>query len=282
MLYGSDEQKKSWLPRIADGTDIWCTLYSEPGAGSDLAALQTRAVRDGDEYVINGQKIWTTFGHYADLGFLAVRTDPNAPKHRGISTIAVPMNSPGITIQPLVNMAGAHDFNQIYFEDVRVPVSNRIGEENRGWYHVAVALDFERSSVGSIAIARRVVDDMVAHLKAYPAASTPHLRHRIAELQIEVQVLRNLSYYTAALQTKGMVPTREAQIIKLFGAELSQRATATALQMFGMGGLGHGPDGSEVQAAFDYLNYVSATIGGGTSEIQRQVIAGRGLGLPRE
>ena len=149
MLYGTDQQKADYLGGIASGEQLWCTLYSEPGAGSDLAAMQTRAVRDGDDFLINGQKIWTTFGHYADWGWLACRTDPNAPKHKGISTFAVKMDSPGITVRPLVNMTGSHEFNEIYFEDVRIPAAQMVGEENRGWYNVAVGLDFERSSIGA-------------------------------------------------------------------------------------------------------------------------------------
>ncbi|MEP6872500.1 MAG: acyl-CoA dehydrogenase family protein, partial [Anaerolineaceae bacterium] len=147
MLYGTDEQKRDYLSNIADGTDIWCTLYSEPGAGSDLANMQTRAVRDGDDYIINGQKIWTSFGHYADWGWLAARTNPDVPKHKGLSTFAIKMDTPGITVRPLINMAGTHEFNEIFFEDVRIPAAQLVGEENRGWYHVAIGLDFERSSI---------------------------------------------------------------------------------------------------------------------------------------
>ncbi|MCK9519757.1 MAG: acyl-CoA dehydrogenase family protein, partial [Dehalococcoidia bacterium] len=190
MLYGTDEQKERYLSRIADGTDIWCTLYSEPGAGSDLAAMQTRAVRDGDEWVINGQKIWTSFGHYADWGWLAARTDPDAPKHKGLSTFAIDMKTPGITVRPLVNMASSHEFNEVFFEDVRVPASALVGEENRGWYHVAVALDFERSSIGATSTARRSVDELAAHLRDNPEAATLPLRHRLADHAIAVQVLR--------------------------------------------------------------------------------------------
>ena len=148
MLYGTEDQKERYLSRIADGSDLWCTLYSEPGSGSDLASMQTRAVRDGDEYVINGQKIWTSFGHYSDWGWLAARTDADVPKHKGLSTFAIDMKTPGIEIRPLYNMAGSHEFNEIFFDDVRIPATQLVGEENRGWYHVAVGLDFERSSIG--------------------------------------------------------------------------------------------------------------------------------------
>ncbi len=282
MLYGTEEQKSRYLSRIADGTDIWCTLYSEPEAGSDLAAMQTRAVRDGDEWVINGQKIWTSFGHYADWGWLAARTDPNAPKHKGISTFAIDMKTPGITVRPLVNMAGSHEFNEVFFEDVRVPASALVGEENRGWYNVAVALDFERSSIGATSTARRLVDRIVEHLKNQPQKAPIHIRHRIADHAIAVQVLRNMAYNIASMQTGGIVPNREAQMAKLFGAELNQRVTQTAIQVFGMEGQAAKPGSPVLDHHYGYLRAVANTIEGGTSEIQRTVIATRGLGLPRE
>ena len=283
MLYGTAEQKSRFLSRIADGTDLWCTLYSEPGAGSDLAAMQTRAVRDGDDYVINGQKIWTTFGHYADWGWLAARTDPNAPKHKGISTFAVKMDTPGITVRPLVNMAGSHEFNEIFFEDVRVPASQLIGEENRGWYNVAVGLDFERSSIGATSNARRNVDDLVAYLHHGAVRASDAVRHRLAENAIGVQLLRNMAYFIASQQEKtGIAPNREAQMAKLFGAELQQRIAATALQVFGMESQATRAGSAAERSQFSYLRSVANTIEGGTSEIQRSVIATRGLGLPRE
>ena len=283
MLYGTAAQKEQYLPRIADGTDLWCTLYSEPGAGSDLAAMQTRAVRDGDDFIINGQKIWTTFGHYADWGWLAVRTDPDAPKHKGISTFAIRMDTPGITVRPLTNMAGTHEFNEIFFEDVRIPAANLVGEENRGWYNVAVGLDFERSSIGATSLARRMVDDLVALLRQSNAPANQAVRHRLADHAIGVQILRNMAYYIASHQEKtGIAPTRESQMAKLFGAEMQQRIAATAVQVFGMEGQA-GKVGSQ-SLAYHYalLRSVANTIEGGTSEIQRSVIATRGLGLPRE
>lgn len=282
MLYGTDEQKAQYLSNIADGTDIWCTLYSEPGAGSDLANMQTRAVRDGDDYIINGQKIWTSFGHYADWGWLAARTDPNAPKHKGLSTFAIKMDTPGITIRPLINMAGTHEFNEIFFEDVRIPAANLVGEENRGWYHVAIGLDFERSSIGATSSARRVVDDLVKHLRTRRGEVTQALRHRIADHEISVQVLRTMAYNIASMQGSGLVPTREAQMAKLFGAELQQRIGTTALQIFGMEGQATTAGSAAAPYQYTLLRSVANTIEGGTSEIQRSVIATRGLGLPRE
>ena len=283
MLYGTDQQKSDYLGGIATGEQLWCTLYSEPGAGSDLAAMQTRAVRDGDDYVINGQKIWTTFGHYADWGWLACRTNPDVPKHKGLSTFAINMKSPGITVRPLTNMAGTHEFNEIFFEDVRVPAANMVGEENRGWYHVAVGLDFERSSIGATSSARRHVDDLVAALRTRPEPSAPAVRHRLAECAIAVQVLRNMAYNIATEQERtGIAPTREAQMAKLFGAELQQKVAATGLQIFGMEGQASGRGGAGAAQQYWLMRSVANTIEGGTSEIQRTVIATRGLGLPRE
>lgn len=283
MLYGTDAQKEQYLSRIADGTDLWCTLYSEPVAGSDLAAMQTRAVRDGDDYVINGQKVWTTFGHYADWGWLAARTDPNAPKHKGISTFAIKMDTPGITVRPLTNMAGTHEFNEIFFEDVRIPAANLVGEENRGWYNVAVGLDFERSSIGATSNARRTVDDLVAHLRTMKGRTSEAVRHRMAEHAIGVQLLRNMAYYIASQQEKtGIAPTRESQMAKLFGAEMQQRIAATAVQVFRMEGQAAKAGSQALVYQYALLRSVANTIEGGTSEIQRSVIATRGLGLPRE
>jgi alkylation response protein AidB-like acyl-CoA dehydrogenase len=283
MLYGRDDQKQQYLSRIADGTDLWCTLYSEPSAGSDLAAMQTRAVRDGDDYVINGQKIWTTFGHYADWGWLAARTDPDVPKHKGISTFAIKMDTPGITVRPLVNMAGTHEFNEIFFEDVRVPASNLVGEENRGWYNVAVGLDFERSSIGATSNSRRQVDNLVAYLRQAKPRVSDAVKHRLVEEAIGVALLRNMAYYIASQQEKtGIAPTRESQMAKLFGAELQQRIAATAVQLFGMEGQAARAGSMAEPYQYSLLRSVANTIEGGTSEIQRSVIATRGLGLPRE
>ncbi|HXU24277.1 MAG TPA: acyl-CoA dehydrogenase family protein [Tepidiformaceae bacterium] len=283
MLYGTPQQKADYLTNIADGTDIWCTLYSEPGAGSDLASMQTRAVRDGDDYIINGQKIWTTFGHYADWGWLAARTNPDVPKHKGLSTFAVKMDTPGITVHPLTNMAGTHEFNEIFFEDVRIPASNLVGEENRGWYHVAIGLDFERSSIGATSTARRTVDDLAAELRGRNGTVAPDVRLRLAEQTIAVQVLRNMAYNIASIQEKtGTAPTREAQMAKLFGAELQQKIALTAVQILGMEGQAAKTGSPALQYHYGLLRSVANTIEGGTSEVQRSVIATRGLGLPRE
>jgi alkylation response protein AidB-like acyl-CoA dehydrogenase len=286
MLYGTDEQKERYLARITGGEDIWCTLYSEPGAGSDLAALQTRAVRDGDEYVINGQKIWTSGGHTANMGWLAARTDPNAPKHRGISTFVVPMDTPGISVRPLPNLAGEHNFNEVYFEDVRIPAENLVGVENRGWYQVATALDFERSGVGSYASGRHNIERLVSAAKGDPSLMerNPSARFELADRWIELQVGFNIAYRIPFLQSQGVIPNHEASVSKLYGSELSQRIAGTGMHLLGLEGqVVPGSPHAKLGGAFAraYMNAVSSTVAAGTSEIQRNIIAQRGLGLPR-
>jgi hypothetical protein len=284
MLYGTDEQKQKFIPRITGADDWWCTLYSEPGAGSDLASLQTRATRDGDDYVITGQKIWTSGGHLADWGWLAARTDPDAPKHKGITMFMLDMKSPGITVRPLINMSDRHGFNEVFFEDVRVPASQVVGEVNRGWYHMAVALDFERSGIGAYAGGRRNVERLTRVAKENPRLMEirPTVKNELADRSIEVAVGTILAYRVATMQAAGMVPNHEASASKLFGSEMGQRISLTGMHLLGMlGQLRNGTKGQVIDQATGYLGSVSGTIAAGTSEIQRGIIATRGLGLPR-
>jgi alkylation response protein AidB-like acyl-CoA dehydrogenase len=289
MLYGTEEQKKRHLPGIAKAEVMWAQGYSEPNAGSDLASLQTRAVRDGDEYVINGTKIWTGHGLNADWIFVLARTDPAAPKHKGISFFLMPMNSPGLTVIPLQSMTGHVHFCQEYFEDVRVPRENLVGEENQGWYIGAALLDFERSGVGSAAGLRRSIHDLVqfcreAGSSGQGPATREEIRHRIADRLIEVETGRNLSYRIASIQHAGKVPNYEASMAKLFFSELTTRVGYTGFQTLGMfGQVREGDRWAKLKARFGLMTmtYLTTTIGGGTSEIQRNIIATRGLGLPR-
>jgi alkylation response protein AidB-like acyl-CoA dehydrogenase len=286
MLHGSEEQKQQYLPRITSAQDIWCTLYSEPGAGSDLASLQTSAVRDGDEFVINGQKIWTSGGREANMGWLAARTNPTAPKHRGISTFAVPMDTDGITVQPLTNMAGEQNFNEVYFDNVRIPAENLVGTEDRGWYQVASALDFERSGVQAYSGGKRNVERLVDIVKQDPGliADRQQTRYELADRWLELEVGFNIAYRIPWMQSEGMVPNAEASVSKLYGSELSQRIAGTGIKMLGLaGGLAPGSANAPLGGALSasYLNSVSSTIAAGTSEVQRNIIAQRGLGMPR-
>ena len=286
MIYGTPEQKERFIPRITSLEDTWCTLYSEPAAGSDLAALQTKAIRDGDEWVINGQKIWTSGAHRSNWGWLAARTDFDAPKHKGISMFLVPMDSPGITIRPLINMAGQHGFNEVFFEDVRIPANYLVGTENQGWYQLAVALDFERSSIAGSARARRWWEELMrfAREQKQLVAARPEIRHRLADVSIEIDIAKYLSYRVGSLQQAGKIPNYEATVAKLYSSELGQRLAKTGIEMLGMYGQLH-PKSKYTQLKGRVERYyqmsVSETIAGGTSEVMRGVAAIRGLGLPR-
>jgi 3-oxocholest-4-en-26-oyl-CoA dehydrogenase alpha subunit len=281
ILYGTDEQKRTHLNAITSGTGYYCQGFSEPGSGSDLASLQTRAVRDGDDYVVTGQKIWTSDGHRSDYCWLAARTDPSAPKHKGISNFILDMHAPGVTVRPLVNMAGNHSFNEVFFDNVRVPKENMVGEENRGWYQTAATLDFERSSIATFAGTRRFLDDLVGVLRARPRENS--VRHAIADLYTGVLAGQMLSYSIASMQQAGKIPNKEGSAAKLFSSELRQRAANVSIEAMGMDGQVHEGPGAVKHGRYtrEYLSGVSATIAGGTSEIQRGVIATRGLGLPR-
>ncbi len=284
MLYGTEEQKQKYIPPITSADQWWCTLYSEPGAGSDLASLQTSAIRDGDDYVINGQKIWTSGGHLSDWGWLAARTDPDAPKHKGISLLMLDMKSPGISVQPLVNIADQHSFNEVFFEDVRVPVEQRVGEENRGWYHLAVALDFERSGIAAYSGGRRNIERLTDIAEENPQLleQRPGVRYELADRLVEVNVGTFLAYRVATMQAQGLLPNHEASASKLFGSELGQRIARTGMHLLGMAGQLRGDSSRfDIDQAQNYLYTVSGTIAAGTSEIQRNIMATRGLGLPR-
>jgi alkylation response protein AidB-like acyl-CoA dehydrogenase len=289
MMYGSEEQQAQHLGGITSGEVIWCQGYSEPGAGSDLASLQTRAVQDGDDFVINGQKIWTSQAHYADWMFLLARTDPDAPKHKGISYFLVDMKSPGISVRPLVNMTGSKGFNEVFFENVRVPRSGLLGELNRGWYMATTTLDFERSSAATSAGYRRTLEELTAFVReaeadGKPLMEQPLVRHQLADLWIELTLLRFLAYRVVTLQARGIVPNYESSIVKVFNSEYHQRLSRAGLGMLGLfGQLRRESPHARLRGRFErsYLTSAGSTIAAGTSEIQRNIIATRGLGLPR-
>lgn len=287
MIYGTEEQKQRFLPPIAEGNVVWCQGFSEPNAGSDLASLQTKAVRSGDDFIINGQKIWTSSGQYADWCILLARTDPAAPKHRGISYFLVDMKAPGVAVRPLTDLSGGQPFNEMYFENVEVPVENLLGDLNRGWYMAATTLDFERSGIGTIAKCHREWDDTAVELRRISDShrlAAAAVRIEMTERRIEIEVGRGLAYRVAALQAKGGVPNHEASASKLFGSELNQRLANTQLKVLGLTGQLRNDSRYarlEGRASHRYMFSVQDTIAAGTSEIQRNVIATRGLGLPR-
>ena len=294
MLHGSEEQREFFLPKIRDAEIVWCQGFSEPGSGSDLASLQCRATRDGDDYVINGQKIWTSGAHHADYMFFLARTDADAPKHRGISFFVVDMKSPGISVRPLINMADRSHFNEVFFEDVRVPAKWRVGEENRGWYVATTTLDFERSGIGRVVAGVRLLEDMTK-LASSPLpedhamagrrlGDDSAVRHKLADLHIEFAAGRLMAYRVAWMQSQGQVPNYEASMSKAYGGELNQRLTHM-INGFGLSGMltegmPYAPLGGRLP--LEYLNSIPLTIAAGTSEINRNIIATRGLGLPRQ
>jgi len=290
IVYGTDEQKQRFLQPITSGTTMWCQGFSEPNAGSDLANLSTRAVRDGDDYVINGQKIWTSGAHYADWMILIARTDQDAPKHKGISYFLVDMKTPGITTRPLIDMMNNHGFNEIFFENVRVPRANLLGEENRGWYMATTTLDFERSSIGGAVGAKKMLDDLVVWTKEtrsnghYVYDEAP-VRWRLGEAAVEAELGRLLSYRVVTLQSRGLVPNYESSIAKLFNTDMQLRMAKSGMEIMGLyGQLDHKDKKSPLQGRFErqYLWQTGLAVGGGTTEIQKNIIAMRGLGLPRQ
>ncbi len=289
MVHGSEAQKRRFLPPIARAEVFWCQGFSEPGAGSDLAGLQTRAVRDGDDYVINGQKIWTSEGHQAEWMILLARTDPEAPKHRGISFFLVDMKTPGLQVRPLVNLMNSHAFNEVFFDNVRVPAVNLVGEENRGWYVATTTLDFERSGITRVMLSLRIFEDVLSYFRDAKLAGgewtkSSSMRDRLAQLRVDFDVARLLARRVAWQQANGMVPNYESSMAKMFSSEMNQRFCELAINLLGLAGqLEPGSTGAVLQGRIEraYLAALSYKIAGGTSEIQRNVVATRGLGLPR-
>jgi alkylation response protein AidB-like acyl-CoA dehydrogenase len=290
MIHGTEDQRKRFLPDIANGDVVWCQGFSEPNSGSDLASLQCRAVRDGDDYVINGTKVWTSQAKYADWIHVLCRTDPDAPKHKGISYFAVEMSSPGITVNPIVNMMGEDGgFAETIFEDVRVPRNHVLGEENRGWYVATTTLDFERSNIGFTTQSRRTLESLAAYAKETKVngktlLDQPAIRNKLADLLVAVEVARLLSYRVTWMQDQNQVPNYEASMVKTFGTELRQRISNFGVNLLGLyGQLEAGSRHEKLAGALarDYQWTTAETIYGGSSEIQRNIIATRGLGLPR-
>jgi alkylation response protein AidB-like acyl-CoA dehydrogenase len=291
IIYGTEEQKQEHIRPILAGETMWCQGFSEPEAGSDLASANTRAVRDGDDYVINGQKIWTTLAHMSQYMLLLARTDPEAPKHKGLSYFIVPMNTPGVTVRPLYNLPGTHEFNEVFFDNVRIPAKNLLGEENRGWYQAATTLDIERSNIGSAIGQHQSVEELTHFARdnkddgVVTVKSNPSIRYELAERYLETEVSLMLSYRLITMQNRGLIPNYEASATKLYSMELNQRIANTGLRLMGMyGQLARNSKWAPMKGRweFQYLRSVANTIEGGTSEIQRNIVAQRGLGLPRE
>ena len=288
MLVGSEELKKEFLPRIAMGeADFWLA-YSEPNAGSDLASLQTTAIADGDDFIINGQKIWSSGAHMSEYAWALVKTDPDARAHKAATLIIIPNDTPGITIRPIINICDNHSFNEVFFDDVRVSKSYVVGEVNRGFYNVMLALQFERLLIG-VGSFRRVLEDLVKYAKetnrkGRPLSQDSQVRRKLASVAIEIEVFENLYWQTICMLRDGKVPELEASALKLVFTELSVTLANAGVDILGQYGL---LDKGSKWAPFDgrvglgYLDSISGPIGAGTSEIQKSILATRGLGLPR-
>jgi len=288
IIHGSEELKQRVLPKILKGETAYAQGYSEPGAGSDLGALQTRAVRDGDEYVVNGQKIWTSAAHLADALFLLTRTDPDAPKHRGISFLVLEdIHVPGISVRPLIGADWGHMVNETFFEDVRVPAANLVGEENRGWYVGMTLLDFERSGISGAIQQQADLKELIDAVRTDERSTLDRnraLRGRIADRWTETSVSYNFSLRIASMQASGLVPNYEASMGKMFGSEVGQEVFRTGVRAFGLySNLWKGDSLAPLggKHIHGYVRSIPATIAGGSSEVQRNIIATRGLGLPR-
>ncbi|MDI6858437.1 MAG: acyl-CoA dehydrogenase family protein [Dehalococcoidia bacterium] len=289
LAYGTERQKQEFLPRLAKGEITFCLGYTEPEAGSDLASLRTRAVAEGDEYVISGSKIYTSGADASEYCWLLARTDPEAAKHRGLSLFMVPMDSPGVTVRPLANMLGVAWFNEVFFEDVRVSRLNLVGGENQGWQIVTTALSAERFSLYHCRSQFRLLQTVVEYARRVKKGGRPlfgsaAVRQKLAQLAIEFEVARLLSYRAGLMRSRGQPLTYESAMVKMFNTELSQRLYNVAIDMLGLYG-GLLPDSARTvlggAVGHGYLDAVQATIGAGASEVQRDIIARRALDMPR-
>jgi alkylation response protein AidB-like acyl-CoA dehydrogenase len=283
---GTEAQKQRYLWPLLSGEEFWCQLFSEPGAGSDLAALATRAERDGDVYRVDGQKIWTSGAHRAAFGILIARTDPTAPKHQGISYFICPMDAPGIEIRPIVEMTGKHTFNEVFLTGVEIPAENLVGEENRGWALAKVTLANERVSLSTGGILwgmGPVATDLLDAVRARGGVDDPVARQRLAGIHAEAAVLDLIRLRTLSARLAGRQPGPEASVRKILADEHGQHVTEAAKDLAGAAGLldRSGPPGTD-QAMWEwaFLFARALTIGGGTGEVQRNIVGERILGLP--
>jgi len=291
ILFGTEEQKAKYLPPIAEGEPdgIWCTGYSEPDAGTDLAVVKTRAARDGDDYVINGMKVWQSMAHHARWCWLLVRTHPDLPRHKGLSIIIVDMESPGITVRPIIDFRGAHMLNEIFFDDVRVPATNLVGEENGGWNVVMGALNIERTAGACTGDSKRILEELVNYAKGAqqdgkPLSKNPLVRNRLANIAVEIEAVRLLAYKIAWTETKGQISPVDASVAKVLGTESRQRLVTAGMEILGPASqLRPASKRAKLRGALIDMQFMSfiGRFGGGTNEIQRNIIAWMGLGLPK-
>ena len=297
IAFGSDWQKRHYLPRILTSEDWWCQGYSEPGAGSDLASLKTRAERQGDHYIVNGQKTWTTLAQHADMIFCLVRTASTGKKQEGISFLLIDMRTPGITVRPIITLDGEHEVNEVWFENVKVPVENLVGEEGRGWTYAKFLLSHERTGIAGVGASKRELR-MLKYIASQerkngrPLIEDPRFRDRIARVEIDLMALEITNLRVMAADRAGRAPGPEASILKIKGTEIQQALTELMMEAVGPYALPYLPDawgdhwlgervGPEYAAplASRYFNYRKVSIYGGSNEIQRNIIAQHILGL---
>ncbi|WP_027816984.1 acyl-CoA dehydrogenase family protein [Paraburkholderia bannensis] len=297
IKYGNEAQKRHWLPRILDGSDWWCQGYSEPGAGSDLAAVRTAAVRQGDHYVVNGQKTWTTLGHYANMIFCLVRTATDVRKQEGISFLLIDMNTPGIEVRPIITLDGEHEVNEVFFTDVRVPVDNLVGEENKGWTYAKYLLTYERTNIAGVgfsvaALARLKLAAQKVTRNGKPLAQDPQFAARLAKVEIDLENMKTTNLRVIAAVAGGGVPGAESSMLKIRGTEIRQEISSLLRRAMGPyaapfieEALQEGFDGEPVgpeeaaSAAALYFNNRKLSIFGGSNEIQKNIISKMILGL---
>ncbi len=297
IKYGTPEQQRYWLPRILDGTHWWCQGYSEPGAGSDLAAVKTSAVRDGDHYVVNGQKTWTTLGQHANMIFCLVRTDREAKKQEGISFLLIDMNSPGVEVRPIITLEGAHEINEVFFTDVRVPVDNLVGEEHKGWTCAKYLLTYERTNIAGVGLSMAALERVkrLAALQSRngrPLAEDPAFAARLARVEIDLENMKTTNLRVIAAVAGGGVPGAESSMLKICGTEIRQELTSLMRRAMGssaralvseaeaddFSALDLGP-AFAASASAQYFNNRKLSIFGGSNEIQKNIISKTILGL---
>lgn len=295
--FANQAQKDHYLPRILNVDDWWCQGYSEPGAGSDLAGLKTRAVREGDKYIVNGQKTWTTLGQHADMIFCLVRTDPEAKKQQGISFLLIDMKTPGIEVRPIITIEGGHEVNEVFFDNVEVPVENLVGEENKGWTYAKFLLSHERSGIAQVGGSKRELAKLkkiaaVEQADGRPLAQNARFRDKMSEIEVDLMALEMFNLRVLAKQKKGEQPGIEANMLKIRGSQIGQRIRELQMQAVGPYAMPYTPEafeagwngtpvGPDYAAALapHYFNHRKTSIYGGSNEIQRNILTKAHLGL---
>jgi alkylation response protein AidB-like acyl-CoA dehydrogenase len=289
IAHGTQEQKERYLRKILSAEEVWCQLFSEPGSGSDLASLSTRAVRDGDEWVVNGQKVWTTIAQFSQFGMLLARTNPDVPKHEGLSYFIMDMKSPGVDVRPLKQMTGSSEFNEVFLSDVRIPDPNRVGDVGDGWRCARTTLMNERVTLAGISLdpvsftggVRR--DAWQSYLEGIPDRTDPSVRQRLAQFYIESEVKEITAFRANSARLRGQQPGPEGSVNKVFNAEYNQRRSNFAVDANGIAATAWMPRDTRAEArAVTFLRARANTIEGGTSEVLRNQMAERILGLPRD